>query len=136
MFEDEIIPSQTSERDFCSAIFINNLHWRRSRESAKTLYGSYKNFNGDVPIINVDDILCETIKHVNKEHNGALYRATYEKSATVLKEVELDLQSSMTFPMKYYLMALSFFTSCGLRRKYNAKGVCAHMLWYLPPSSR
>ena len=89
MFGDEIIPSQTSARDFCSAIFINNLHWRWSRESAKTLYGSYENFNGDVPIINVDDILCETIKHVNKEHIGAFYRAAYGKFVTVLKEVEL-----------------------------------------------
>ena len=89
MFGDEIIPSQTFARDFCSAIFINNLHWRWSRESAKTLYGSYENFNGDVPIINVDDILCETIKHVNKEHIGAFYRAAYGKFVTVLKEVEL-----------------------------------------------
>ena len=89
MFGDEIITSQTSARDFCSAIFINNLHWRWSRESAKTLYGSYENFNGDVPIINVDDILCETIKHVNKEHIGASYRAAYRKFVTeILKEVQ------------------------------------------------
>ena len=95
MFGDEIISSQTSARDFCSAIFINNLHWRWSRESAKTLYGSYENFNGDVPIINVDDILCETIKHVNKEHIGASYRAAYKKFVTeILKEVQLkDLYS-------------------------------------------
>ena len=95
MFGDEIIPSQTSVRDFCSAIFINNLHWRWSRESAKTLYGSYENFNGDVPIINVDDILCETIKHVNKEHIGAFYRGAYRKFvAEILKEVQLkDLYS-------------------------------------------
>ena len=58
------------------------------------MYGSYENFNGDVPIINVDDILCETIKHVNKEHIGAFYRAAYGKFVTVLKEVELkDLYS-------------------------------------------
>ena len=95
MFGDEIITSQTSARDFCSAIFINNLHWRWSRESAKTLYGSYENFNGDVPIINVDDILCETIKHVNKEHIGAFYRGAYRKFvAEILKEVQLkDLYS-------------------------------------------
>ena len=50
--------------------------------------------NGDVLIINVDDILCETIKHVNKEHIGAFYRAAYGKFVTVLKEVELtDLYS-------------------------------------------
>ena len=89
MFGDEIIPSKTSAKDFCSAIFINNQHWRWSRDSAKTLYGSYENFNGDVPIINVDDILRETIKHVNKEHNEAFYRAAYRKFVTVLIKVEL-----------------------------------------------
>ena len=95
MFGDEIIPSQTSARDFCSAIFINNRHWRWSRESAKTLCGSYENFNGDVLIIDVDDIICETIKHVNKEHIGASYRAAYRKFVTeILKEVQLkDLYS-------------------------------------------
>ena len=55
----------------------------------KTLYGSHENFNGDVPIINVDDIIRETIKHINKEHNGAFYRAAYRKFFTVLKEVEI-----------------------------------------------
>ena len=50
---------------------------------------SYKNLNGDVLIINLDDILCETIKHVSKEHIGAFYRAAYGKFVTVLKEVEL-----------------------------------------------
>ena len=55
----------------------------------KTLYGSHEYFNGDVPIINVDDIIRETIKHINKEHNGAFYRAAYRKFVTVLKEVEL-----------------------------------------------
>ena len=89
MFGDEIIPWQTSARDFCSAVFINNLHWRWSRESAKTLYGSYENFNGDVPIINADDILCETIKHVNKEHIAASYRAAYRKFVTeIFKEAQ------------------------------------------------
>ena len=59
------------------------------------MYGSYENFNGDVPIINVDDILCETIKHVNKEHIGASYRAAYKRFVTeILKEVQLkDLYS-------------------------------------------
>ena len=95
MFGDEIIPSQTSARNFCSAVSINNLHWRWSRESAETLYGSYKNFNGDVPIKNVDDILCETIQDVNKEHIGVSYRAAYRKFVTeILKEVPLkDLYS-------------------------------------------
>ena len=55
----------------------------------KTLYGSHEYFNGDVPIINVDDIIRETIKHINKEHNGAFYRAAYRKFVIVLKEVEL-----------------------------------------------
>ena len=55
----------------------------------KTFYGSHENFNGDVPIISVDDIIRETIKHINKEHNGAFYRATYRKFFTVLKEVEI-----------------------------------------------
>ena len=54
----------------------------------KTLYGSHEYFNGDVPIINVDDIIRETIKHINKEHNEAFYRAAYRKFVTVLKEVE------------------------------------------------
>ena len=46
---------------------VSNIAWK-----SKTfiifldLYYSYKNFNGDVPIINVDDMLCETIKYVNK----------------------------------------------------------------------
>ena len=59
------------------------------------MYGSYENFNGDVPIINVDDILCETIKHVNKEHIAASYRAVYRKFvAEILKEVQFkDLDS-------------------------------------------
>ena len=50
--------------------------------------------NGDVLIINVDDILCETIRPVNKKHIGAFYRAVFGNSVTVLKEVELkDLYS-------------------------------------------
>ena len=58
------------------------------------LYYSYKNFNGDVPIINVDDMLCETIKYVNKEHIGAFYRTAYRTFVTTLKEVKLkDLYS-------------------------------------------
>ena len=57
--------------------------------SAKTLYDSYENFNRDVPIINVDNILCETINHVKKEHIGAFYRGAYGKFVTVLKGVEL-----------------------------------------------
>ena len=58
------------------------------------MYGSYENFNGDVPIISVCDILCETIKHVNKEHIGAFRRAGHGKCVTVLKKVELkDLYS-------------------------------------------
>ena len=68
---------------------MNNLHWRWIRESGKTLYVSYKNLNRAVLIINVDDILCETIKHVSKEHIVAFYRAAYGKFVTVLKEVEL-----------------------------------------------
>ena len=44
--------------------------------------------NGAVLIINVDDIHCETIKHVNKEHTGAFYMAAYGKFVIVLKEVE------------------------------------------------
>ena len=183
------------------------------------MYDSYENLSGDVPIINVDDILCETIKNVNNEHIGAFYRPAYRKFVTVLKEVELDLYSheinfkgkvggtehiygilplpprggnelrrknftnavfvtmffpkvvsdtgfekaflefgevhdltanlkshirisvmakvilellpikpSMTFPKKYSLMTLSFFKSCGLRRKYHAKSVFVHML--------
>ena len=53
------------------------------------MYVSHKNLNGDVLIINVDDILCETIRHVNKKHIGAFYRAAFGNSVTVLKEVEL-----------------------------------------------
>ena len=50
--------------------------------------------NEDVLIINVDDILYEIIKHVNKEHIGAFYRSAYGKFVTALKEVELkDLHS-------------------------------------------
>ena len=45
--------------------------------------------NGDVLIINVDGILCETIKHVNKEYIGAFHGAAYGKMVTVLKEAEL-----------------------------------------------
>ena len=33
----------------------------------------------------------------------------------------LPIKPSMTFPMKYSLMTLSFFRSCWLRRKYNTK---------------
>ena len=40
----------------------------------------------------------------------------------------LPIKSSMTIPMKYSLMTLSFFRSCVLRKKYNAKSVCEHML--------
>ena len=40
--------------------------------------------------MNVDDILCETIKHVNKEHIRASYRAAYRRFVTeILKEVQL-----------------------------------------------
>ena len=45
--------------------------------------------NEDVLIINVDDILSETIKHVSKEHIGAFYKAAYGKFVIVLKDVEL-----------------------------------------------
>ena len=38
----------------------------------------------------------------------------------------LPKNPSMTFPMKYSLMILSFFRSCELRRKYHAKSVCTH----------
>ena len=62
-------------RNFCFALFINNLHKLWIRQSAKNLYGSYENFNGDVPVISACDILCETIKHVNKEHIGAFCTA-------------------------------------------------------------
>ena len=87
-------PLKTSARDFCFAILINNVHWTWITESAKALYGSYENFNGDVPIKNVDVIFSETIKHVNKEQIGAFYRAAYGKFVTVLKEAELkDLYS-------------------------------------------
>ena len=40
----------------------------------------------------------------------------------------LPIKPSMSLPMKYSLMTLSFFRSCGLRRKCNAKSVCAQML--------
>ena len=33
----------------------------------------------------------------------------------------LPIKPSMTFPMKYSSMTLSFFRSCWLRRKYNTK---------------
>ena len=48
----------------------------------------------------------------------------------------LPIKPSMTFPMKYSLMTLTFLGSCGLWRKYHTKNVFVHMLWYLPPSSR
>ena len=58
------------------------------------MFGDVKNCNGDVPIINVDDIHCETIKNVNKEHIGAFYKTANRKFAIILKEVELkDLYS-------------------------------------------
>ena len=33
----------------------------------------------------------------------------------------LPIKPSMTFPMKYSLMTLTFYRSCGLRRKHHAK---------------
>ena len=59
--------------------------------------------NGDVLVINVDGILCETIKHVNKEHIGAFHRAAYGKIVTVLKEVELKglYSHEITFKEKF-----------------------------------
>ena len=58
------------------------------------MFEDVKNCNGDVPIINVDDIHCETIKNVNKEHIGAFYKTANGKFVIVLKEVGLkDLYS-------------------------------------------
>ena len=58
------------------------------------MFGDVKNCNGDVPIINVDDIHCETIQNVNKEHIGAFCKTANRKFAIILKEVELkDLYS-------------------------------------------
>ena len=50
--------------------------------SAKTLYDSYENFNRDVPIINVDNILCETIKHV-----GCLWKICQCSEGVELKDL-------------------------------------------------
>ena len=61
----------------------------KSRESAKTVYASYEKYDRDVSIINVEDMLCETIKPVNKEHIGAFYRGAIGKFDIALKEVEL-----------------------------------------------
>ena len=38
----------------------------------------------------------------------------------------LPIKPSMTYSTKHYLMTLSFFRSCGLRKKYNAKSVFTH----------
>ena len=79
--------------------------WRWGRESAKPLYASYENCNRDVPIINVDGIICETIKHVNKEHIEAFYRTTNEKFAIASKEVELKGECKICFR---YVILLHF----------------------------
>ena len=38
----------------------------------------------------------------------------------------LPIKPRVTFPMKYSLMTLGFFRSCGQRSKYHAKSVCTH----------
>ena len=48
---------------------------------------------------------------------------------SVMENVILELipiKPSMSFPMKYSLMTLGLFKSCGLRRKYPAKRVCVY----------
>ena len=113
MFGDKIIPSQTSARDFCPAIFIDNLHWRWSREYAKTLYGwllrkfQWRCFHYKS---RWHIILCETIKHVNKEHIGAFNRAAYRKFVTVLKEKELKIYNLMKLTLKEKLVIETIFT--------------------------
>ena len=42
--------------------------------------------------MNGDDILCETIKLVNREHFGVFYKTAYGKFVTILKEVNLKDQ--------------------------------------------
>ena len=63
--------------------------FHKSKEFAKNLYNSNKKSNGVVTTINVHNVLCETIRHVNKEHIGAFYRTTNGEFFIVLKEVEL-----------------------------------------------
>ena len=50
---------------------------------------------------------------------------TISVTANAILEL-LPIKPSMTFPMTYSLMTLSFFRSCGLRRKYHAKSVCVY----------
>ena len=41
----------------------------------------------------------------------------------------LPIKLNITFPMKYSLLTLRQFGSCGLRKKYSVKSVCVQMLW-------
>ena len=61
-------------------------------------------------------------------HDGKFKKnITISVMANAILEL-LPIKPSMTFSMKYSLMTLSFFRSCGLRRKYNTKRECSHML--------
>ena len=65
-----------------------------------------KNCNRDVPIINVDDRLCKTIRHVNK----AFYRTDNGKIDMVLKEIGLKDVYSQEINFKGKLVIQTIFS--------------------------
>ena len=56
-----------------------------------------------------------------------VFDAKFKKPYRNVSNAKLLIRIS-PYKTKYSLMTLSFFRSCGLRRKYNSKSVCAHML--------
>ena len=56
-----------------------------------------------------------------------VFDAKFKKPYRNVSNAKLHIRIS-PYKTKYSLMTLSFFRSCGLRRKYNSKSVCAHML--------
>ena len=90
--------------------------------------------NGDVLIINVDGILCETIKHVNKEYIGAFHGAAYGKMVTVLKEAELTGLDRFSGARKSVLLKASSGECCAPQNFVHLatfRGTHAHLIVYL-----
>ena len=61
--------------------------------------------------MNVDDILCETIKHVNKEHIRASYRAAYRKFVTEILKLKNLYSHEVNFKGKKLVIQTIFTES-------------------------
>ena len=60
---------------------------------------------------------------------GGKYKKPYNNISNGKRYIRITpYKTKHDLPHDDSLMTLRFFRSCGLRKKYNAKSVCAHML--------